>query len=154
MDERLVRAWPAYERAVFGGDPSLLAEAGRALAGDEEAAAPHLERSLTLARRADDPLTASYALRHLGIAAHRAGDLAEAQSYLEEAAALRRGLQFWPGVAANLVGLVCLAAADHRPADARTFLDEVETLAVASDAHAVLASIHQARTATDGRPLG
>lgn len=33
MDDRLVRARAAYERAVFGGDPAGLGEAERALAG-------------------------------------------------------------------------------------------------------------------------
>jgi hypothetical protein len=35
-------------------------------------------------------LTLSYALRHLGIAEHRAGHLDQARSYLEESTRLRR----------------------------------------------------------------
>lgn len=117
------------------------------VASDEAAARPHLERSLALARRADDPLTASYALRHLGIAAHRDGRLAEARDRLEESTTLRRVLAFWPGVAANLVGLAYLAAADRRPDDAHALLDEAADLAESSAAHAVMASVHEARAA-------
>lgn len=120
------------------------------VAGDEAAARPHLERSLALARRVDDPLTASYALRHLGIAAHRDGRLAETRDRLEESTTLRRALEFWPGVAANLVGLAYVAVAEHRPDDARALLDEAEAFADASGADAVRASVREARAAVDG----
>ena len=40
---------------------------------DNEAAVPVLWRSLELATEADDPMTMSEALRHLGIAEHAAG---------------------------------------------------------------------------------
>lgn len=214
MDDRLVRARAAYERAVFGGDPAGLGEAERALAGveadlalargrlvhaallggtgvpgldgsrelglfaraaelyqalgdvrgeaeaefwlgayhqvvagDVDAAGLHLEQALGLARRANDGLTASYALRHLGIAAHRGGRLAEARDRLEESTALRRALEFWPGVAANLVGLAYLAGAEQRPDAAHALLDEAESLAESSGAYAVRASVGEARAA-------
>lgn len=70
---------------------------------DDATAVPALEQARALAAQAEDPLTLSYALRHLGIAGHRAGRLDEARSYLEESTRLRRLLGFAPGVAANLV---------------------------------------------------
>lgn len=45
---------------------------------DNAAAVPLLEQSLALASRASDTVTMAEALRHLGIAAHRGGDLDEA----------------------------------------------------------------------------
>jgi Flp pilus assembly protein TadD len=47
----------------------------------------------------------SEALRHLGIAEHRAGRLDTARQRLEESVRLRREIGLMPGVAANLVGL-------------------------------------------------
>ena len=92
-------------------------------------------------------MTTAYVLRHLGIAAHRAGRLAEARDRLEESTALRRALGFEPGVAANLVGLAYLTAAESRPRDGRALLDEAEALAENSGAHGVLPSVRAARTA-------
>lgn len=115
-------------------------------AEDHDTAVPHLERSLELARRADDPLTASYALRHLGIAAHRAGDLVTARARLDESTEQRRALEFWPGVAANLVRLAYLAGADQRPGGVHSLLDEAEALATASGADGVGTSVQQARS--------
>lgn len=54
---------------------------------DDATAVPALEQARPLAAQAEDPLTLSYALRHLGIAEHRAGRLDEARSYLEESTA-------------------------------------------------------------------
>jgi Tfp pilus assembly protein PilF len=51
---------------------------------------PLLEQSLELAAQAGDADTMAEALRHLGIAAHRAGDPDEARRRLEEATRLRR----------------------------------------------------------------
>jgi len=59
---------------------------------DDATAVPALERARALATEADDPLTLSYALRHLGIAEHRVGKLDEARNYLEESTRLRRQL--------------------------------------------------------------
>ncbi len=120
------------------------------VAGDHAAAGPHLEQALALARRADDPLTASYALRHLGIAAHRAGRLVEARTHLEESTALRRALGFGAGVAANLVGLAYIAGAEHRAGEAGALLGEAEALAQADAAYAVLAWAREARSALGG----
>ena len=64
-----------------------------------------LRRSLELATQAGDKNTMSEALRHLGIAAHAAGDMDEARERLEESTRLRRELGQPAGIAANLVGL-------------------------------------------------
>ncbi|MEV6982583.1 hypothetical protein AB0M95_15165 [Sphaerisporangium sp. NPDC051017] len=77
----------------------------QAVRNDDTTAVPALERSLTLAKAANADLTTSYALRHLGIAAHKTGDLKTARTHLEESTRLRRRLNFLPGTAANLVGL-------------------------------------------------
>ena len=63
---------------------------------DDVVAVPALERARALATEVDDFLTLSYALRHLGIAGHRAGELDEARSYLEESTQLRRQLGLRP----------------------------------------------------------
>ncbi len=113
---------------------------------DQDAAVPALGRAGALARRAGDDLTLSYVLRHLGIAEHAAGNLDAARSYLEESTTLRRDLDFHPGVAANLVGLAYLAAAQGRRDDALTILTEATALAETSGAHAILTQITEART--------
>jgi tetratricopeptide (TPR) repeat protein len=124
------------------------------VADDHASAAPHLDRALDLARQADDATTTAYVLRHLGIAAHRAGRLAEARDRLQESTRLRRSQQFWPGVAANLVGLAYLAAAESRPADARALLEEAEALAGTSGAHRVLTSVREAQAVLVGPAAG
>ncbi|MEU6431330.1 hypothetical protein ABZ860_36000 [Microbispora sp. NPDC046973] len=114
---------------------------------DDEAAGPALRRSYELAARAGDRLTMSYALRHLGIAEHRAGRLEAARERLEESVRLRRELGFDPGVAANLVGLAYIAAAEDRRDDALRLLDEAAALAEASGALGIARHVDQARTA-------
>lgn len=112
---------------------------------DDAAAVPALERARTLASQADDPLTLSYALRHLGIAEHRAGQLDEARSYLEESTRLRRQLGFGPGVAANLVGLAYIAAASGHRDEAGVMLDEADSIARDSSAAGIARQIDEAR---------
>ncbi|MBB2742855.1 UNVERIFIED_ORG: tetratricopeptide (TPR) repeat protein [Microbispora rosea subsp. rosea] len=114
---------------------------------DDEAAGPALRRSYELAARAGDRLTMSYALRHLGIAEHKAGRLKAARERLEESVRLRRELGFDPGVAANLVGLAYIAAAEDRRDDAQRLLDEAAALAEASGALGIARHVEQARTA-------
>ena len=58
--------------------------------GDDATAVPLLERSLALATQASADATMSEALRHLGIAAHRAGQFEVARAQLEESSRLRR----------------------------------------------------------------
>ncbi|WP_327676121.1 tetratricopeptide repeat protein [Kitasatospora sp. NBC_00458] len=115
--------------------------------GDGEAALPALHRSRELATAAGDRRTLSYALRHLGIAAHMAGELGEARALLEESTGLRRELALPAGVAANLVGLAYLAGAEGRPADGLALLDEAADLAAGAGAKAVQESIDEARAA-------
>lgn len=114
--------------------------------GDNDAAVPQLLRSLKLAEQAGDKLMMSYALRHLGIAEHIAGRTVTARERLEDSTRLRREIGFLPGVAANLVGLAYLAAADGRRDDAVAILDEAGEIANASGAHGVLPSIEEARS--------
>ncbi|MEV5745236.1 tetratricopeptide repeat protein [Microbispora rosea] len=114
---------------------------------DDEAAGPALRRSYELAAKAGDRLTMSYALRHLGIAEHKAGRLDAARERLEESVRLRRELDFRPGVAANLVGLAYIAVAEDRRDDALRLLDEAAALAETSGALGIARHVEQARTA-------
>ncbi|MEV4534477.1 tetratricopeptide repeat protein [Asanoa sp. NPDC049518] len=115
--------------------------------GNEHAAVPAFERSHTLAKQIDDRRTMSYALRHLGIAAHAAGRLDTARAHLEESIRLRKELGHLPGVAANMVGLAYIAAGQGRHDDARAIIDEARAIAVASEAHGTLRSIEEAHAA-------
>ncbi|MEU8197041.1 tetratricopeptide repeat protein [Microbispora amethystogenes] len=209
-DPRLERAGTLYERAVFGGDASALADADRELDAveadlalargrvvharflesgeedprekdlferaadlyrrlgdlrgegealfwigcfqqvvrrDHEAAGTALRRSYELAEATGDTLTMSYALRHLGIAEHLAGRLEPARELLEESARLRREIGFQPGVAANLVGLAYIAAAQNRGEDALRLLGEAARLAEESGAESVARQVAEARAA-------
>ncbi|NUU25427.1 MAG: tetratricopeptide repeat protein [Streptomycetaceae bacterium] len=117
---------------------------------DHDAGVPVLRRSHELATRAGDELTMSYALRHLGIAAHVAGELADARDLLEESTRLRRELGFLPGVAANLVGLAYIAAAEDRRDDATRMLDEAAEIADAGGARTVRRWVDEARETVEG----
>jgi tetratricopeptide (TPR) repeat protein len=112
---------------------------------DEGTAIPFLERSLELAGWAGDTLTMSYALRHLGIAAHAAGRLDEARGRLEESLRMRREIPFMAGVAANMVGLIYIAAAEGRRDDALALAAEAAEMAAASDAGAIARQVAEAR---------
>jgi tetratricopeptide (TPR) repeat protein len=112
---------------------------------DADTAVPLLQRSYELAAQAGDTMTMSEALRHLGIADHFAGRLDAARERLEESVRLRRELGLLPGVAANLVGLAYIAAADGRRADARALLDEAATIAESSGAHRITRQVEEAR---------
>jgi tetratricopeptide (TPR) repeat protein len=112
---------------------------------DNDTALPVFERSRELAAQAGDALTLSYVLRHLGIAEHEAGRLDTAWEHLEESTALRRKVGFRPGVAANLVGLSYIAAAQGRPDDARALVDEAATIAQTAGAHGIMRQVDAAR---------
>jgi tetratricopeptide (TPR) repeat protein len=112
---------------------------------DDAAAVPALERSRELAARVGDKLTMSYALRHLGIAEHTAGRLDAARERLEESVRLRREIGFLPGVAANLVGLIYIAAAEGRRDDALAMVEEAGALAEASGARCIMHQVEEAR---------
>jgi len=111
---------------------------------DNEAAVPVLWRSLELATEAEDMMTMSEALRHLGIAEHAAGRLEAARLHLEESTRLRREIGAWPGVAANLVGLIYIAAAQDRRDDALKLAAEARAIAEASGATGLLRQIEEA----------
>jgi tetratricopeptide (TPR) repeat protein len=112
---------------------------------DNNAAVPVLERSLELATRAGDKRTMSQALRHLGIAEHRAGQLDAARQRLEESTRLRQEIGSLPGVAANLVGLTYIAAGQGRRDDALALIEEAGAIAEASGAHGIMRQVEEAR---------
>jgi tetratricopeptide (TPR) repeat protein len=112
---------------------------------DADTAVPALQRSYELAAQAGDKMTMSDALRHLGIAEHVAGRLDDARERLEESVRLRRELGLLPGVAANLVGLAYIAAADGRRADARALLEEAAAIAEGAGAHRITRQVDEAR---------
>jgi tetratricopeptide (TPR) repeat protein len=114
---------------------------------DDATAVPLLERSLELASQAGDTTTMAEALRHLGIAAHRARDLDAARDRLEEAARLRRQAGQLPAAAANMIGLVYIAAAQGRGDDARALLEEAGAIAAASAARRIQQQVSEARAA-------
>jgi hypothetical protein len=113
---------------------------------DDEAAVPAFEQARELAVAADDQLTLSYVLRHLAIARHNAGELDAARALLEESTRLRREAGFPAGVAANLVGLIYIAAAQDRRADALFLADQARQTAEAAGAHNILHQIAEARS--------
>jgi Flp pilus assembly protein TadD len=96
----------------------------------------------------------SYVLRHLGIAEHAAGRLDAARARLEASVNLRREIGFWPGVAANLVGLTYIAVAQGRQDDARALLDEARTIAEANDAQSIVRQIDEAQAALQHHAAG
>ena len=113
---------------------------------DTEPALSALTTSRELATKTGADLTLSYALRHLGIAAHMAGDLDEARALLEESTAVRRTLGFTAGVAANLVGLVYIAKAEGRTQDAQALATEAAELAASAGAAKITEQIAEARS--------
>ena len=117
----------------------------QAVRGDHATATPVLERALDHARRAEDVRTQAYALRHLGVAEHRAGRLDQARELLEESTALRRRLGLDAGVAANLVGLIHIAVDQGRLEDAASLADEAAALAETSGAPPIAAQVAEAR---------
>jgi tetratricopeptide (TPR) repeat protein len=117
---------------------------------DNDMAAPALDRSLDLAEQAGQKMTMSEAQRHLGIAAHAAGQLDLARERLEQSTRLRRELGLTAGVASNLIGLAYIAAGQGRRDDALTILAEAGDLATASGARRILGSVAEAQSAIGG----
>ncbi|HEY1644049.1 MAG TPA: hypothetical protein VGG35_25520 [Streptosporangiaceae bacterium] len=114
---------------------------------DHAAAGPVLEQARQLAAQAGSKATESEVLRHLGIQAHAAGQLDLARTQLEESTRLRREIRHMPGVAANLVGLAYISAAQGRRDDALAFLDEAAAIAGAHRAPRILQQVSEARSA-------
>jgi tetratricopeptide (TPR) repeat protein len=148
------RAARLYRRL---GDPRGEAEAlfwigcfHQVIRRDDATAVPLLERSLEMATAVDEPATRAEALRHLGIAAHRAGRLDEARSRLEEGTRLRRQAGQLTSAAANMVGLAYIAAAQDRVADAHALLDEAAAIATAHAASRILNQVNEASAAIAG----
>jgi tetratricopeptide (TPR) repeat protein len=112
---------------------------------DDDTAVPLLEQSYQLASRVGDKRTMSEALRHLGIAEHRAGRLDTARQRLEESVRLRRDIGLMPGVAANLVGLAYIAAGDGDHDEALALLKEAGAIAEASGAHRITRQVEESR---------
>lgn len=111
---------------------------------DVALALPAFERSLRLADEAGDKRTQSEVLRHLGIVDHFAGRLDEARTHLEASTRLRREIGLLPGVAANLVGLIYIAIAQGRRADALALAEEATGIARNAGAHRILRQIEEA----------
>jgi hypothetical protein len=65
---------------------------------------------------------------------------------------LRREIGSLPGVAANLVGLIYVAAGQGGHDDALALSAEAEAIARASGAHGLVRQVEEARAALAGRP--
>jgi tetratricopeptide (TPR) repeat protein len=115
------------------------------VAEDSDSAVSHLTRSLDLATQVNDKSTMAEALRHLGIADHRAGRLDRAREELEESVRLRREIGLLAGVASNLIGLTYIAAAQGRRDDAVVLIDEATKLAGETGAKRIERHISEAR---------
>ncbi|MEV6118426.1 tetratricopeptide repeat protein [Streptomyces sp. NPDC052109] len=112
---------------------------------DTETALPSFTRALDLAAQADDRLTKSYVLRHLGFAEHMAGRLDAARAHFEESTRLRRELGFLPGVAANLIALAEFAVEQNQRYEAAALLKEAAELAESTDSNGVMRWVTGAR---------
>ena len=112
---------------------------------DDDTAVPILEQSYELGSQVGDKRTMSEALRHLGIAEHRAGRLDTARQRLEESVRLRREIGLMPGVAANLVGLAYIAAGDGNHDEALALLKEAGAIAGASGAYRITRQVEESR---------
>ena len=112
---------------------------------DDDTAVPILEQSYELGSQVGDKRTMSEALRHLGIAEHRAGRPDTARQRLEESVRLRREIGLMPGVAANLVGLAYIAAGGGHHDEALALLKEAAAIAEASGAHRITRQVKEAR---------
>jgi tetratricopeptide (TPR) repeat protein len=150
------RELPMFERAAelyqrlgdARGEAEALFWVGtfyQVLWGDHAAARPLLERSRDLATQAGDPLTVSYAVRHLGFADASAGDLEAAREQLAESVRLRREIGFMPGVAAGVLALAELAQESGDREQALALIDEAAAIARECGALGILGWTEQAR---------
>jgi hypothetical protein len=154
---------PLFERAVelFQALGDVSGEAGalfwigcfhQVIGHDDATAVPVLERSLELASQTGDKAVMAEVLRHLGIAAHRSGDLETARRRLEESTRLRREIGQLPGAAANMIGLAYIAGAQGRSDDALALLAEASAIAQTNQAHRILEQAREARAELSEQP--
>jgi nucleotide-binding universal stress UspA family protein len=118
--------------------------------GERELALPPLERARELAERTGDRLTLSYVVRHLGFAAHEAGDPVTAAELQRESIRLREEIGFTAGAAAGKVALAYLEAQAGRAAAAEQLLAEATEQAEAVGAKGVLGWVEQTRAELAG----
>jgi tetratricopeptide (TPR) repeat protein len=111
--------------------------------GDGAAALPALQRSYALAA---DPVTRSYAIRHLGFHALEQGRLDLARQRFEESLALRREAGYRLGIGAAILALAELATVEEDLDRARDLLDEAATEAREAGAYGTLHWIDEARS--------
>ena len=118
---------------------------------DHATAVTVFERSLELSAQAGDKAVMAEALRHLGIVAHAGGDLAAARRRLEESTRLRREAGLLAGVAANMVGLAYIAAAQGRADEALALISEGSAIARACQADRIAAQLSEAGARIGGQ---
>ena len=94
---------------------------------DYEVAQSFHQQAYDLAVSAENPLIASYAIRHLGFCHYRLGRLDEALVALEESLQLRQQIGFVPGTAYALIALAIINA-DNDPASSLAQLQEARTI--------------------------
>lgn len=109
--------------------------------GDGSAALP----ALTHAAQTGDPLTRSYALRHLGFHAWGTGDLQRAGDLLEQSLTLRRAHGSPAEVAAALLAVAEQRARAGRTDAAKELLDEAAHIADEAGASGVVRWVTAAR---------
>ncbi|GAA4897290.1 tetratricopeptide repeat protein [Stackebrandtia albiflava] len=112
--------------------------------GDLPGAEADFARALELASEVDDAGIMAEATRHLGIVAHREGRLEEARQHLEESNRLRRLHGPPAGVAANLVGLIYIAAAQDRRDDALDLVAQAREICAEHSAAAIATQVEEA----------
>lgn len=105
---------------------------------DSATAVPFFELAETLAVKAGDDLTLSYAVRHLGFAALEADKLDDAEGLLRQSLELRRKVGFERGIAPALIALAEVARAAGRNAEAENLFDEAAESAEACGATKML----------------
>ena len=100
------------------------------LEGDNIGAVPYFERALRMAEAAEDSITQSYALRHLGYAHLESNRVDDAEREFTGSLSLRRVAGFLPGVAAAMLAIVDLRVRQGRVAEARTLAEQARSMAL------------------------
>jgi tetratricopeptide (TPR) repeat protein len=97
---------------------------------DDLQALPYFQEAYRLAREVGDPVTESYAIRHIAFAHLAAGDIRAARAGFAESLRLREGVGFLPGVAMALVACGEAAQEDGDRAGAIAFLERARAIFV------------------------